>query len=115
VSRLTAAVPPLTAVVGVVAGAVVGLGVRSHRPVYHDAFAASAAGTLLYVVILVLGAVAGVYSMPAGEPGLGPSAAVAFFEPLVFFPVFVVETLVVAILVKRLRIRVVGDDTIEFS
>jgi len=115
VSRLTAAVPSLAAVVGVVAGAVVGLGVRSHRPVYHDAFAASAAGTLLYVVILGVGTVAGVYSMPAGEPGVGPSAAAAFSEPLVFFPVFVVETLVVATLVKRLRIWIVGDDTVAFS
>lgn len=113
-SRLSPAIPSLVVVVGVVAGGIIGLGVQSHRPVYHDAFAAAGVGTFLYAVILNLGALAGVYSMPGGEPGMGASAAGPLFEPLVFFPLFVVETLVVAVVVKRLRIRVVGDDTIEF-
>lgn len=114
-SRLSAAIPPLVAVAGVVAGVIIGLGVKSHRRVYHDAFAAAAAGTFLYAVILILGALAGAYSIPGGEPGKGLSPVGPFFEPLLFFPLFVVETLVVAVVAKRLRTWVVGDDTIEFS
>jgi hypothetical protein len=102
-------------VVGVLAGTIVGLGVHSHRPVYHEAFAAAAAGTFLYAVVLALGVLAGAYWLPGGEPGKGLSPIGPLLEPLLFFPLFVVETLVVAVVVKRLRIWVVGDDTIEFS
>jgi hypothetical protein len=113
VSRLSATVPSLVAVVGAVAGAIVGLGVQSHEPVYHDAFAAAGAGTVPYAVVLILGALAGVYSMPGGEPGMGASAAGPFFEPMLFLPLFVVETLAVAVVVRRLRVWMVGEDTIE--
>ena len=97
----------LVAVVGVLAGVIIGLGVDAHRPVYHDAFAAAAAGAVLYAGILAL------EGLTAEGPAVGFDAIRPLVEPLVFFPVFVLQALVVAVVVKRIRIWAVGDDTIE--
>lgn len=106
-SRVSAAVPSLVAVVGVLAGVIIGLGVDTHRPVYHDAFAAAASGAVLYAGILAL------EGLMDDGPAVGFDAIRPLVEPLVFFPVFVLQALVVAVVVKRIRIWAVGDDTIE--
>jgi len=115
VSRLSSAVPALVAVAGVLGGVVVGLGIDRYSPAYDDAIAAAAAGTVLYAGVLAVGALAGAYWVPARESARAQFTVFLVFEPLVFFPVFAVEAVAVAVAVKRLRVGLVGDDAVEFS
>jgi len=115
VSRLSGALPALVTVAGVLGGVIVGLGIDRYSPAYDDAIAAAATGTVLYAGVLAAGALAGAYWVPTRESARAQFTVFLVFEPLVFFPVFAVEAVAVAAAVKWLRVRLTGDDAVEFS
>lgn len=105
--------PPFFGYVGLLPGVIIGLTSPRYRTVYQDAVGTALAGTAVYLFILIGGAQFGLYEFGGPSTDGGFQVVATIIEPVIFTPLFVVESLVAAGLVKTIRVAMRDEGGVE--